>query len=133
MEKISNEHFSREARELFEKVIINRQGTESERERLAGLWESISSQVVELPEEAFSIKPIKVEPIEQAPIYENIRCASCGELVMEPRSVECSDREVLFKLQWRRLLCIDRQRHYQKKVALTLSVPTSTDQIYPGI
>lgn len=91
MENISNEYFSQEASELFRKVIVNRQGTEAEKERLASLWESISWQVVELPEEVFSIQPAKVKPIEQAPIFENVRCANCGELVMEPRSVECSD------------------------------------------
>ncbi|MFO7967087.1 MAG: FmdE family protein [Archaeoglobaceae archaeon] len=91
MEKISNHYFSKEARELFERVIINRQGTEEEKKRLSDLWESISWQVVELPPDAFSVKPITIKPIEQAPIFENVRCANCQELVMEPRSVECSD------------------------------------------
>lgn len=91
MEKISSEHFSQEARNLFEKVIINRQGTEGERERLADLWDDIASQVVDLPAEAFSIKQITVRPVEQAPIFENVRCANCEEIVMEPRSIECSD------------------------------------------
>ncbi len=91
MEKISHQYFSQEARKLFERVIINRQGTEEEKERLADLWESISLQVLELPQDAFFVNPITIDPIEQAPIFKNVRCASCQELVMEPRSMDCSD------------------------------------------
>ncbi|MFP3945822.1 MAG: FmdE family protein [Archaeoglobaceae archaeon] len=93
MENIRSDYFSPEARDLFEKVVVNREGTDAERERLASLWEDISWRIVGLPEEAFSIKPVTIKPIEQAPIFGNIRCANCNEVVMEPRSIECSDGE----------------------------------------
>jgi len=78
-------HFSREALELFERVIVRREGSEEDARKLSELWEKIGWKMLELPEEEFKVEVVKVEPIERAPIFENKRCERCGELVMATR------------------------------------------------
>ena len=46
-----------EATELFERVVIERGGSESDRKRLSVLWTELSFKVLELPdEEVFNIE-----------------------------------------------------------------------------
>jgi len=60
---------------------------------LSKLWEEIGYRVADLPEEEFVVQEVEVvEEIERAPIYPSVRCAGCGELVMEPRTVKVGDK-----------------------------------------
>jgi len=39
----------------------------------------------------FEVEEVEVEPIERAPMFESVRCAKCGELVMAPKAVRIGD------------------------------------------
>uniref|UniRef100_A0A7C3M9N9 Formylmethanofuran dehydrogenase n=1 Tax=Archaeoglobus fulgidus TaxID=2234 RepID=A0A7C3M9N9_ARCFL len=78
-------HFSKEALELFEKVIVRREGGEEEARKLTEIWEETGWKMLEIPEDEFKVEFVQVEPIERAPIFENAKCASCGELAMFTR------------------------------------------------
>ena len=78
-------HFGKEALELFEKVIVRREGSVKDARRLSEIWEEIGWKILEIPEEEFKVEFMQVEPIERAPIFKNVRCAKCGELVMATR------------------------------------------------
>ncbi len=80
-------YFPKEALELFNKVIVRREGSEEDRKRLSKVWEEVGFKMLEVPEEAFKIEEVKVKPIEPAPIVKSVRCKKCGELVMDIRTV----------------------------------------------
>ncbi|AEC52596.1 hypothetical protein PNA2_1681 [Pyrococcus sp. NA2] len=80
------------ATELFEKVVKRREGTPEERKKLARLWEETGKKFLKLPKEVFKIKRVKIPPIEQAPIFESVRCSECGELVMAPKVIYLDGR-----------------------------------------
>jgi len=84
-EKLREKHFDREALELFEKVIVKREGGKEDTERLRELWEKIGWKMLDLPKEEFKVELVEVEPIERAPIFDSKRCKSCGELAMATR------------------------------------------------
>ena len=97
------EERSPEATQLFEKVVVERAGSEEEGRRLSSLWRALSFQVVELPdEEVFDIKRVVIEVPSYARIFASSKCSVCGESVMEPRArvrggetvcLACSDQE----------------------------------------
>lgn len=76
-----------DAVELFEKVVKRREGSPDEKRKLGRLWEEIGYKMLGIPEEEFSITRVRVPPIEQAPIFESVRCSRCGELTMATRIV----------------------------------------------
>ncbi len=84
-EKLRERYFDKEALELFEKVIVKRQGNKEDYKKLSTLWERIGWKMLEIPKEEFKIERVKVEPIERAPIFENRRCKNCGEYAMVTR------------------------------------------------
>jgi len=90
-EKLSSKYFSKEALELFDKVVRRREGNKEDREKLSKLWEETGLKMAELPEEEFVIEEVEVEPLERAPIFESVRCARCGELVMITKAVKVGD------------------------------------------
>jgi len=90
-ENLRERYFSKEAIELFEKVIVKRQGDEEDRQRLSQLWEEIGYKMLKIPKEEFKVERVKIEQIEQAPIFKSVRCSSCNELVMETRVVYVSE------------------------------------------
>ncbi len=92
-----NKYFSREANELFEKVVVKRQGDEEDRRRMAQLWEEIAYKMLDVPKEDFKVEKVKVEPIEQAPIFKNVRCSSCNEFVMEVKAVFVDEKPYCLK------------------------------------
>lgn len=79
-----------EARELFDKVVKARNGTEAEERRMKERWQEIGFDLVERePEELFKIEEIALPEIpDYAPIYEDGYCESCGEKFMAPKGVE---------------------------------------------
>lgn len=78
-------YFSEEARRLFEKVVVRREGTAEDVEKLRELWNQIAYAFRDLPEGMFKIEEVRVAAIERAPIFESVRCAKCGELIMKTR------------------------------------------------
>ncbi|GAB6102449.1 FmdE family protein [Thermococcus atlanticus] len=80
-------YYPPEAKELFERVVRDRNGTEEDAKRLSLLWEEIGRRMIRLPEEEFKVERVKVPPVEPAPIFESIRCSKCGELAMATRVV----------------------------------------------
>jgi formylmethanofuran dehydrogenase subunit E len=94
---------SQETTELFEKVIVSREGSEEEHRRLSVLWRELSFRVLEIPDdEVFDIRRVMVEVPAYARIFTSVKCSLCGESVMEPRvrmkegepvCLACSDQE----------------------------------------
>lgn len=81
------EERSPEATELFETVVVQRGGSDADRERLGELWRDLSFSVLGLPdEEVFDIKSVNVAVPAYARIFASLKCAVCGESVMEPRA-----------------------------------------------
>jgi formylmethanofuran dehydrogenase subunit E len=75
-----------EATQLFERVVIERGGTKTDKERLSELWKELSFKILALPdEEVFDINMMTVEVPTYARIFANVKCSVCGENVMEPR------------------------------------------------
>jgi formylmethanofuran dehydrogenase subunit E len=97
------EERSPEANQLFEKVVVQRVGSEDDRKRLSELWTELSFRVLELPdEEVLDIKKVTVDVPAYARIFNSVKCSICGENVMEPRArmkdgkpicLACSDHE----------------------------------------
>jgi formylmethanofuran dehydrogenase subunit E len=97
------EERSPEATQLFEKVVIERGGSEDDKKRLSELWAELSFRVLELhDEEVFDIKRVTVEVPAYAQIFASVRCSVCGENIMETRSrvkdgkpicISCSGQE----------------------------------------
>jgi formylmethanofuran dehydrogenase subunit E len=96
-EKLREKHFSKEALDLFEKVVARREGSREDERTLSRVWEEIGYKMLEIPEDEFKIDTVKVPPIERAPIFESIRCQSCGELAMETRAVRISGKAYCLK------------------------------------
>lgn len=84
-ERIMRKHFDEEALELFDRVIARRKGSKEDTERLTRLWEEIGWKMLDISEDEFKVEFVEVEPIERAPIFENVRCEGCGELAMATR------------------------------------------------
>ena len=102
-QKLREKYFSKEALELFRKVVAERRGSREDVEKLHKLWTEIGYRMAEIPEEEFVVQEVEiVEEIERAPTFESIRCSKCGELVMAPKVVyvdgkplclQCAGRE----------------------------------------
>jgi len=77
-----------EAYELFDKIVVRReQASPEERERMMELFSEMSFKELEVPEEEmFKIERKRIEVPEYAPIFASVRCAICGEAVMETRA-----------------------------------------------
>ncbi|WP_297436102.1 FmdE family protein [Thermococcus sp.] len=80
-------YYTPETTELFDRVVKRREGTDEEVERLWQLWEETAKKMLYLPRREFKVERVKVEPIEHAPIFESVRCAKCGELVMATKVI----------------------------------------------
>jgi formylmethanofuran dehydrogenase subunit E len=96
-EKLTENHFPKEATELFEKVVTKRRGDEEDRKRLSQMWEEIGYKMLEIPKEEFKIERVRIEPVEQAPIFKSVRCTSCGELAMKTRIVYIDEKPYCLK------------------------------------
>lgn len=77
---------SSEVGELWEKVVVKRQGNEEERLRLTDLWRDYSFKVLKIPdEEVLNIQKVNIRVPSYARVFANAKCALCGEDIMEPR------------------------------------------------
>jgi formylmethanofuran dehydrogenase subunit E len=80
------EERSPEATQLFERVVVEHSGSESDKKRLGELWTELSFRVLKLPDdEVFNIKKVTVDVPTYALIFASVKCSVCGENVMEPR------------------------------------------------
>jgi formylmethanofuran dehydrogenase subunit E len=84
-EKLSEKYFKKEATDLFEKVVIKREGTPEDYKKLSRLWAEIGRKMMNIPQSEFRIEELNVKEIERAPIFESIKCEKCGELAMKTR------------------------------------------------
>jgi formylmethanofuran dehydrogenase subunit E len=76
-----------EASALFQKVVKERRGTPEDDARLRQMWVDIAFKMLEIPdEEIFDIQRVDIEVPAYARIFGSVRCAACGENVMEPRA-----------------------------------------------
>ncbi|RCW50656.1 MULTISPECIES: tRNA (N6-threonylcarbamoyladenosine(37)-N6)-methyltransferase TrmO [unclassified Halanaerobium] len=83
-----------EAKELFNKVITRRDGTDTEAERLKEVWKTIAFEIIEKEaENVFNIyQNIEIDIPEYAPIFEDQFCEKCGEKIMASKSVKNGGR-----------------------------------------
>jgi len=89
------EERSPEATQLFDRVVVERGGTEADRERLSELWKELSFKILDIPdEEVFDIKRVTIEVPAYALIFNIVKCSVCGENVMEPRVFTKGDKSV---------------------------------------
>jgi formylmethanofuran dehydrogenase subunit E len=94
---------SPEAVNLFQRVVVERGGTDAEREWLNELWQELAFRILELPDEdIFDIKRMTIDVPAYARMFGSVHCSVCGESVMEPRArlregkpvcIPCSDQE----------------------------------------
>ncbi|MEM0361453.1 MAG: FmdE family protein [Sulfolobales archaeon] len=98
-ERLDAEYFKGEVRELFEKVVVRRAGTDEDVEKLHKVWVEISYAMSNLPEEYFKVEEVGVREVERAPIFESVRCESCGELVMKTRASLVGGKAVCLSCQ----------------------------------
>ena len=72
---------------LFEKVVLQGQGTDEDRHRFQHLWQAVARrELLEVPlEDQFIIKPLTMTLPPLARRFATITCSRCGEGVMEPR------------------------------------------------
>jgi len=77
-----------EASTLFQKIVQEHQeATPQEHARLMELWTEASFQQLALPEEeVFAAQHLRVEVPPRSRIFASVRCAICGESVMETRA-----------------------------------------------
>lgn len=84
-----------EAATLFQKVIVERQGTEEDQLRMRKLWVDISFKVLDIPDEdVFLINRVNIQIPSYARIFESVKCSICGENVMEPRARTAAGKPV---------------------------------------
>lgn len=78
---------SPEADGLWEKVVVERDGTEDESKKLTDLWKELAFRILEIPdEEILSIKRVNIDVPAYASIFASAKCSVCGESIMEPRA-----------------------------------------------
>ena len=72
---------------LFEKVLVQRQGTPEDHHRFHHLWGAVARRELEEVDmaEQFLIETLTIHMPAYAPIFATEVCARCGEGVMEPR------------------------------------------------
>ena len=76
-----------EAVELFQRVVVERRGTEADRRRLGELWRQASFKMLDIPDdELFEVNRVTVDVPAYSRIFASVKCSLCGESVMEPRS-----------------------------------------------
>jgi len=75
-----------EAMALFQKLIVDREGSDEDRNKLVQLWRRASFNTLEVPDdELLNVKRVNIDLPVYARIYASVTCSVCGESVMEPR------------------------------------------------
>lgn len=81
------EEHAPEAAELFQKVVVRREGTEAEQAKMRELWQQTSFKMLDVTDdELFDVEGLTIEVPAYARIFTNVQCSVCGENTMEPRA-----------------------------------------------
>ena len=85
-----------EAMEIFDKLVVQRQeGTPEDYEKMSRLWTDMAFKELTVPiEEMFKIEELHIDIPEFAPMFDSVKCESCGENVMKTRIVEKADKSL---------------------------------------
>ncbi|MBN2497172.1 MAG: TraR/DksA C4-type zinc finger protein [Deltaproteobacteria bacterium] len=77
----------KEARDLFRRVVKERQDDPEAARRMRELWVELSFETVEKPaEDLFDVHEVPAVFPEYAPIFDSALCSACGEELMETRA-----------------------------------------------
>lgn len=72
---------------LFEKVMVQKQGTEEDRHRFQHFWEAIARRELEVPlEEQFRVQALTIQVPDTARNMETVVCSRCGEGVLAAKT-----------------------------------------------
>jgi formylmethanofuran dehydrogenase subunit E len=75
------------AAELFQKVVVERAGTEADQRSLGEAWRTLGFRMLDIPDaELFDVTRMLIDVPAYSRIFASVKCAVCGESVMEPRS-----------------------------------------------
>ena len=81
------EEHAPEAAELFQKVVVRREGTEADQAKMRELWQQTSFKMLDVTDdELFDVEGLTIEVPAYARIFTNVQCSVCGENTMEPRA-----------------------------------------------
>ncbi len=85
-----------EAMDIFDKLVVQRQeGTPEDYEKMSRLWTDMAFKELTVPvEEMFKIEELHIDIPEFAPMFDSVKCESCGENVMKTRVVEKADKNL---------------------------------------
>jgi formylmethanofuran dehydrogenase subunit E len=76
-----------EATEMFQKVIVRREGSVEDRKILMRLWTRAGFNILDVPDDQlFKVEKVNIDIPGYAKIHESAVCAVCGESVMSTRS-----------------------------------------------
>lgn len=76
-----------EAAGLFQRVVVERTGTEADQRSLGELWRRASFRMLDIPDdELFDVTRLAIDVPAYSRIFASVKCALCGESVMEPRT-----------------------------------------------
>ena len=76
-----------EAQRLFQKVVIERKGTNGDQQRLRENWRRIGFNMLDIPDdELFDVKRTTTQVPAYSRIFASVKCSICEENVMEPRA-----------------------------------------------
>jgi formylmethanofuran dehydrogenase subunit E len=76
-----------EVQRLFQKVVIERQGTNEDQQRLTENWRRVGFKMLDLPDdELFNVTRLAIKVPAYARIFASVKCSICGENAMEPRA-----------------------------------------------
>jgi formylmethanofuran dehydrogenase subunit E len=82
-----------EAMELFQKVIVRREGSEEDRNILMRLWTQAGFNILDVPDDQlFKVEKVAVDIPGYAKIFDSAVCAVCGESIMSTRSCKKDGR-----------------------------------------
>ncbi len=74
---------------LFQRIVVERQGTPDEMHRFHHLWEAIARRELQTPlEEQLHIQHLTISLPAYARIFDSVICSACGEQVMSSRAIE---------------------------------------------
>lgn len=81
------------AEPLFQKIVVERQGTPEEMHQFHHLWEAISRRELQTPlEEQMQIQHLAITLPAYAPIFDSVICCVCEEQIMASRAVDRQGR-----------------------------------------
>jgi len=84
-----------EATDMFQKVVVRREGSEEDRNTLMRLWARVGFNILDVPDDQlFKVEKVTVDIPGYAKIHESAVCAVCGGSVMSTRSREKDGRSL---------------------------------------